>query len=576
MVSASGALALLVRPGELYSAVKLKQKIKIWKKRAAAQKKDADWVFCFDMLNKVSRSFAIVIEQLGDELRNAVCVFYLVLRGLDTVEDDMAIDKETKARLLIDFHNAIERDGFTLSYGYKDEKVLLEKFDHVVRAYRSLKPQYRSTIKDITRRMAEGMMLFTTKKVVTKKDYDLYCHYVAGLVGIGLSHLFSGSGLEDLAVAESEETANHMGLFLQKTNIIRDFLEDHEDLNEETGDRRVFWPKEIWGKYTDDLADFTFGKNETQAVACLNNMVTDALQHLPYCVEYLSSIRDENNFLFCAIPQVMAAHTLSLCYANPDIFKGQIRKNLGECRNTRPVKIRKGLSARLMLEAKDMGSTMDILEDAIESIADRIAPSDPSAQQTKASVQTFREVLLRARRSSSPSGKTRQGDGWATEAYKSAEWMADSFLMPLMGLLFIITCLVDVPDLLGLSWHTKHMPTAGAQVGMEAPPPVQRAVVVWALFFYSTTMVMVAAGKGRDLCKMLAFLHMLVSVAEVAAVWTAGRGGGAIAGYGRQLLSEALPKVLAATCLLIHSTKPPLLHLTPSHHRIVRVQPVRY
>ena len=39
-----------------------------------------------------------------------------------------------------------------------------EKFDHVVRAYRSLKPQYRSTIKDITRRMAEGMMLFTTNK----------------------------------------------------------------------------------------------------------------------------------------------------------------------------------------------------------------------------------------------------------------------------------------------------------------------------------------------------------------------------------------------------------------------------
>jgi farnesyl-diphosphate farnesyltransferase len=575
MVSASGALALLVRPGELYAAVKLKQKIKVWKKRAAAQKKDADWVFCFDMLNKVSRSFAIVIEQLGDELRNAVCVFYLVLRGLDTVEDDMAIDKETKTRLLLDFHNAIERDGFTLSYGYKDEKILLEKFDHVVRAYRSLKPQYRETIKDITRRMAEGMMLFTTKKVVTKKDYDLYCHYVAGLVGIGLSHLFSGSGLEDPAVAESEETANHMGLFLQKTNIIRDFLEDHEDVNEDTGDRRVFWPKEIWGKYTDDLADFTFGKNETQAVACLNDMVTDALQHLPYCIEYLSSIRDESNFLFCAIPQVMAAHTLSLCYANGEVFKGEVRKQLGECRNTRPVKIRKGLSARLMLEAKDMDTTMDILEDAVESIADRIAPADPSALHTKAHVQTFREVLLRARRSSSPSSKARQGDSWATEAYKSAEWMADSFLMPLMGLLLTITCLVDVPDVLGLSWFTKHMP-AGAHVGMGAPLPVQRAVVAWAVMFYSTTMTLVAAGKGRDVCKMLAVCHMLVSAVEVAAVWTAGRDGGAIGGYGRQLLSEALPKVLAASCLLIHSAKPKLSPLTPSHHRVVRVQPVRY
>jgi len=45
----------------------------------------ADWEFCFDMLNKVSRSFAIVIEQLGDELRNTICVFYLILRGLDTI-----------------------------------------------------------------------------------------------------------------------------------------------------------------------------------------------------------------------------------------------------------------------------------------------------------------------------------------------------------------------------------------------------------------------------------------------------------------------------------------------------------
>jgi len=38
-----------------------------------------------------------------------------------------------------------------------------------------------------------------------------------------------------------------------------------------------------------------------------------------------------------------------------------------------------------------------------------------------------------------------------------------------------------------------HMP-AGAHVGMEAPLPVQRAVVAWAIMFYSTTMTLVAAG----------------------------------------------------------------------------------
>ena len=66
-----------------------------------------------------------------------------------------------------------------------------------------------------------------------------YCHYVAGLVGIGLSRLFSASELEDKIVGEDTELANSMGLFLQKTNIIRDYLEDNVE-------GREFWPKEVF------------------------------------------------------------------------------------------------------------------------------------------------------------------------------------------------------------------------------------------------------------------------------------------------------------------------------------------
>lgn len=65
-----------------------------------------------------------------------------------------------------------------------------------------------------------------------------YCHYVAGLVGIGLSRLFSASQLEDPEVGRDTELANSMGLFLQKTNIIRDYLED-------TQQGRAFWPQEV-------------------------------------------------------------------------------------------------------------------------------------------------------------------------------------------------------------------------------------------------------------------------------------------------------------------------------------------
>jgi farnesyl-diphosphate farnesyltransferase len=44
--------------------------------------------------------------------------------------------------------------------------------------------------------MGKGMSDFVQKEVVTLEDWNLYCHYVAGLVGIGLSNLFAASELE--------------------------------------------------------------------------------------------------------------------------------------------------------------------------------------------------------------------------------------------------------------------------------------------------------------------------------------------------------------------------------------------
>jgi farnesyl-diphosphate farnesyltransferase len=43
----------------------------------------------------------------------------------------------------------------------------------------------------------------------------------------------------DPSYAQKEDVSNSMGLFLQKTNIIRDYL---DDINHD----RVFYPKEVW------------------------------------------------------------------------------------------------------------------------------------------------------------------------------------------------------------------------------------------------------------------------------------------------------------------------------------------
>jgi farnesyl-diphosphate farnesyltransferase len=68
----------------------------------------------------------------------------------------------------------------------------------------------------------------------TVPDYDLYCHYVAGLVGEGLSRLLSASGKEAPWLGDLLELSNSTGLLLQKTNIIRDFREDCDE-------GRFFW-----------------------------------------------------------------------------------------------------------------------------------------------------------------------------------------------------------------------------------------------------------------------------------------------------------------------------------------------
>ena len=117
--------------------------------------------------------------------------------------------------------------------------------------------------------MGDGMAKYIQQDVATIADYDEYCHFVAGLVGVGLSQvqacigmgnsndcflsecmtinanasatlaatpilpddnwrwpatsvgvcmqLFASSGLETADFANMEELSNHMGLFLQVT-----------------------------------------------------------------------------------------------------------------------------------------------------------------------------------------------------------------------------------------------------------------------------------------------------------------------------------------------------------------------
>ena len=106
--------------------------------------------------------------QLDPELSHPVCIFYLVLRGLDTIEDDMTIQLPLKVSLLRSFHTVISQPGwcFTGCGEFEKDRILLERFDVVVEQFLELKKEYRDVIVNVTERMGVGMADFVEGKKV--------------------------------------------------------------------------------------------------------------------------------------------------------------------------------------------------------------------------------------------------------------------------------------------------------------------------------------------------------------------------------------------------------------------------
>lgn len=244
----------------------------------------------------------------------------MVLRALDTIEDDPKLNTDAKVKLLKNFHLNIGNENYSHeNIGDEPDYVeLMKNYSHVAKIYNKLDGKYQIVIGDITQKMAYGMCEFLEMNgIQTVEEYDRYCHYVAGLVGIGLTQIFVASQLEDQKLMKKLGLANSMGLFLQKTNITRDYAEDVEK-------KRVFWPNELCSKYTNDYSEFLKKPNE-KALNLLNSMINDALRHFAECVNFLKNLKDTTIFKFCAIPQIMALSTLEAIFNNEKVFSENVK-----------------------------------------------------------------------------------------------------------------------------------------------------------------------------------------------------------------------------------------------------------
>ncbi|KAH8594589.1 isoprenoid synthase domain-containing protein [Bisporella sp. PMI_857] len=393
---------------------------------------------CFKYLDLTSRSFSAVIQELNSDLLVPICLFYLILRGLDTIEDDMTIPLETKEPFLRNFQEIIEKEGWTFNGNGPEEKdrELLVHFDVVIAEFNKLKPAYKAIIKDITKKMGDGMADYANNAehningVNTIKDYELYCHYVAGLVGDGLTRLFVEGGHARPALLQRPELVESMGQFLQKTNIIRDVREDFDD-------KRRFWPKEVWSKYVDKFEDLFDPKNRKAALNCSSEMVLISLRHADECLFYLAGLKEQSVFNFAAIPQSMAIATLELVFQNPAIFE-------------RNIKITKGDACHLMMQSsQNLQTVCEVFKVYIRKIHAKNTPKDPNFLQISIAlgkVEQFIESIFPSQDPKAISLKY-QGEAAAVEKNKKAagaESGQDSWFLVLavVGTLFFISAIM--------------------------------------------------------------------------------------------------------------------------------------
>lgn len=202
-------------------------------------------------MQKVSRSFAILIPYLEEPLNFFLSTSYLICRVVDNIEDCHQPSTWKKSRFIEFIHLMKRQDSVDdiLSAWHQhdwpglspDEKKLMGKQGgQLWKIYHRIPFDTRQIICYWIEQMATGMNQMEArllsiksfsqsevKVLANEDDYNQYCYFVAGTVShlstaLVINHYNLGKDIAHNLYAHCEAC----GLGLQKTNIIKDFQND--------------------------------------------------------------------------------------------------------------------------------------------------------------------------------------------------------------------------------------------------------------------------------------------------------------------------------------------------------------
>ncbi len=286
-----------------------------------------------DILQGVSRTFALTIPQLPTPLRGVVTNAYLLCRIADTIEDESSLDAGQKQH----FHDFLLRvvagDADAAVFAVELSPLLrvdatpaeIELIDHtpdVIAVTARFTDVQRRALHECLLAMCTGMPHFERHASVDglrdEQSLDEYCYYVAGVVGEMLTQLFCDY---------SQTIASHckqmlklgvsFGKGLQMVNILKDFWEDRQ--------RGVCWlPRNLFADAGLALRNISKDHHDPAFPKVYAHLLGVAHAHLRNGLRYTLLIPKSETGIrrFCLLALALAVQTLQCIHERPDFTSG--------------------------------------------------------------------------------------------------------------------------------------------------------------------------------------------------------------------------------------------------------------
>ncbi|HET8699353.1 MAG TPA: phytoene/squalene synthase family protein [Gammaproteobacteria bacterium] len=344
----------------------------------------SDLAYQAHILPGVSRTFALTIPVLPEQLARVMTNAYLLCRLADTIEDDVGLDDRQKslfhARFVAVVKGTEPADTFAADLlpllsdrVLPAERDLVRNAPAVLRVTHSFPEAEQAALTRCVTIMCSGMPEFQRGKslrgLANLGELASYCYYVAGVVGEMCTELFCLHCPELVKHREAMlKLAVSFGQGLQMTNILKDIWDDRH--------AGACWlPRSAFGGGNFDLMRLEQLHTSPVFRDGLNELIGIAHAHLRNALEYTCLIpkRESGIRRFCLWAIGLAVLTLRKIHRHPTFRSGS------------EVKV-----SRRTVKATVFATNLTLLSNrALRLNFDRAAYGLPLANRAEATVAAF-------------------------------------------------------------------------------------------------------------------------------------------------------------------------------------------